>query len=35
VAGFDITLNQAKRPIVDYYREAFGDIPIFDVRLPR
>ncbi|MEO8362212.1 MAG: RHS repeat-associated core domain-containing protein [Vicinamibacteria bacterium] len=34
LSGFDITLNRTKRPIVDYYQEAFGKIPIFDVRLP-
>ena len=32
VSGFDITLNQQKRPIVLYYQEAFGQIPIFDIR---
>lgn len=34
VSGFDITLNPAKPSIVPYYQEAFGNIPIFDIRQP-
>jgi RHS repeat-associated protein len=33
-SGFDITLNPNKPSIVPYYQQAFGDIPIFDIRLP-
>jgi YD repeat-containing protein len=34
VSGFDITLDPNKPSIVQYYQGAFGDIPIFDIRLP-
>ena len=33
-SGFDITLNSSKPSIVPYYQEAFGNIPIFDIRTP-
>lgn len=35
VSGFDITLDASKPRIESYYQEAFGDIPIFDIRLPQ
>lgn len=35
VAGFDITLDATKRNIVPYYQEYFGNIPIYDIRLPQ
>ncbi len=34
VSGFDITLDPNKPSVVQYYQEAFGNIPIFDIRLP-
>jgi hypothetical protein len=34
-SGYDITLDARKRDIVSYYREAFGDVPIEDIRLKR
>ena len=34
VSGFDITLNRAKPNIVSYYQAAFGQVPIFDIRIP-
>jgi hypothetical protein len=34
VSGFDITLDSSKPNIVKKYQEYFGDIPIYDVRLP-
>jgi RHS repeat-associated protein len=33
VSGFDITLDASKPSIVRYYQEAFGEIPILDIRL--
>jgi RHS repeat-associated protein len=35
IAGFDITLSSTKPNIVPYYQEYFGDIPIYDIRVPR
>lgn len=35
VAGFDITLSPTKPNIVPYYQAYFGDIPIYDIRLPK
>jgi RHS repeat-associated protein len=32
VSGYDISLDASKRSIVQYYQEAFGDIPILDIR---
>jgi hypothetical protein len=32
VSGYDITTSKTKPSIVGYYQEAFGDIPIFDIR---
>ncbi len=32
ISGYDITLDANKRAIGDYYREAFGDINIQDIR---
>jgi hypothetical protein len=34
VAGFDITLDASKPNIVSYYQQYFGNIPIYDIRLP-
>ncbi|MDQ0612302.1 hypothetical protein QFZ83_006473 [Variovorax sp. W1I1] len=34
VAGFDITLSATKPNIVPYYQKYFGNIPIYDIRLP-
>ena len=34
VSGFDITLNPTKPSVITKYQEYFGDIPIFDIRLP-
>ena len=34
LSGFDITLDPTKPNIVPKYQNAFGDIPIFDIRLP-
>lgn len=31
-SGYDITLDARKRDIVTYYRKAFGDIPVRDIR---
>jgi len=35
VSGFDITVNPLKPNIVPWYQEAFGPIPIFDIRPTR
>jgi len=35
VAGFDITLSPTKPNIVPYYQQYFGDIPIYDIRVPK
>jgi hypothetical protein len=32
VSGYDITLDPSKPSIVRYYQEAFGEIPILDIR---
>jgi hypothetical protein len=34
VSGFDITLDATKSDTVPYYRKYFGNIPIYDIRLP-
>jgi hypothetical protein len=34
IAGFDITTSQSKPNIVRYYQEYFGNVPIYDIRLP-
>ena len=34
-SGYDITLDQSKPRIEEYYREAFGDISVADIRPPR
>lgn len=34
VSGYDITLDAGKPNIVQYYQDAFGPIPILDIRLP-
>jgi hypothetical protein len=31
VVGFDITTNPVKPPVIEYYKSAFGDIPIYDI----
>jgi len=35
VSGYDITLNASKPSIVQYYQDAFGQIPILDIRVPQ
>ena len=35
VSGFDITLSATKPNIVPYYQKYFGNIPIYDIRLPK
>jgi hypothetical protein len=34
IAGFDITVSSTKPNIIPYYQQYFGDIPIYDIRLP-
>jgi hypothetical protein len=33
VAGFDITLDPNKPLCVQYYQQAFGPVPIYDIRI--
>jgi hypothetical protein len=35
ISGFDITLSPTKPNIVPYYQSYFGNIPIYDIRLPQ
>ena len=35
ISRFDITLSPTKPNIVPYYQQYFGDIPIYDIRLPQ